>query len=135
MIGAWVKRVDLYERLVKGNGGGLSAEKDVAAGELSAVVPGFLVIVVDGNEIVDRLNCSLFSCFGSAGVFGEAFFLHACQDQLLLAVAGVLLDGVGALCGLVAFRRSAHTLQSAAQAPPSDGAVGIELRCHFEGAG
>ena len=82
MIGPGVERVDAQQGLVEGHC------CNSAAGQLGAVVPCLLVLVVHGQQAIDGADGRLPARLAVADAGHLPFVLQAGQDQLRLAIAG-----------------------------------------------
>src|SRR5439155_2830043 len=88
VIGARMERIDAQESLVIRYGTHLSAKQIRPAGEQSAVVPSLLIVIVQSQQVVQRLAGGLLARLGAAGNRRQSFLLQPGQNEKLFAMAG-----------------------------------------------
>ena len=87
VIGPRMQRIEPQQRLVVGHCGHRTAEQTRTARQLSAVVPALLVIVVQGQQVINRQNRRLAPRLGIADAGQHAFFLQPRRDEQVFAMA------------------------------------------------
>src|SRR5436309_678231 len=74
VVGAWVQWVDTQQGLIEGHRRQGAAETASPTGQLGPKVPRFLVVIVDRQETVERVNGRLFASLFVADAWLLALF-------------------------------------------------------------